>query len=199
MSYCNINILNLSIASIYFLSYIVMANLIREELKKILTWHYSCSRVWEAWQYWTMTQDDFHPLEEDENIYKDIESLILSLPLQQQWGNEKIKELIERKIESLKFMYEWKEPLVQKWSPKHFWAIVCCEQLILEIDNLPPQSQWIPVSERFPETLTSILIAYDWYRVTLWFWDWMKYRVAADAESITTVTHWQPLPLPPNN
>ena len=46
-----------------------------QELKKILTGHYSCSRVWEAWQYGTMTQDDFSPLEEDENIYNDIKSL----------------------------------------------------------------------------------------------------------------------------
>ena len=49
------------------------------ELRKILMWNYSCSRVWEAWQYWTMTQDDFSPLEEDENIYNDIKSLFESL------------------------------------------------------------------------------------------------------------------------
>ncbi len=48
---------------------------IDSELKKILQWHYSCSRVWEAWQYWTMNQDDFSPLEEDENIYNDIRAL----------------------------------------------------------------------------------------------------------------------------
>lgn len=69
----------LSIEIIKLLGSKELSEQVTAELKKVLQWHYSCSRVWEAWQYWTMTQSDFYPLEEDENIYEDIFSLF-SLP-----------------------------------------------------------------------------------------------------------------------
>lgn len=35
---------------------------IRDEIAELLSDDYACTRAWEAWQYGTMTQDDFVPL-----------------------------------------------------------------------------------------------------------------------------------------
>ena len=40
---------------------------------------YSCGRVWEAWQYGTMTQDDFSPEWEDEELLASIADALLPL------------------------------------------------------------------------------------------------------------------------
>lgn len=40
---------------------------------------YSCTRVWEAWQIGTMTQDDFEPLEEDNEFIYELASSILEI------------------------------------------------------------------------------------------------------------------------
>jgi hypothetical protein len=46
---------------------------IREEIRKVLLDTYACTRVWEAWQVGTMTDDDFHPAWEDDDILDGIE------------------------------------------------------------------------------------------------------------------------------
>ena len=38
----------------------------------ILNGLYHCDRIWEAWQYGTMTQDDFILANEDDNIVEEI-------------------------------------------------------------------------------------------------------------------------------
>ena len=38
---------------------------------EILHDHYTCTRVWSAWGYGTMSQDDFHLAAEDDDIVSD--------------------------------------------------------------------------------------------------------------------------------
>jgi hypothetical protein len=46
--------------------------IIKNSIGEVCIGRYNCSRVWEAWQYGTMKEDDFSPLEEDENFYEEI-------------------------------------------------------------------------------------------------------------------------------
>lgn len=46
---------------------------LRDALAEVLGDVYVCSRVWEAWNVGTMTQDDFSPASEDEDL---LDSLI---------------------------------------------------------------------------------------------------------------------------
>jgi hypothetical protein len=57
---------------------------------------------------------------------------ILSLPLQQQWGNEKIKELIEKKIWSLEYA-QFPSSKTKEWAK-------ILKELLSEIDNPPPNN-----------------------------------------------------------
>lgn len=87
-----------------------------EELKSILKGNYHCGRVWEAWEIGTMTEEDFTPLEEDEDfiseikqffksqtkkdkikIYKDILAEFINLS-----DPTKLIEIIQSKINKLK-------------------------------------------------------------------------------------------------
>ncbi len=52
---------------------------IDKDLCLLLKGNYSCARVWEAWQYGTMKEEDFAPLEEDENIINDFQNFISKL------------------------------------------------------------------------------------------------------------------------
>ena len=54
---------------------------IKELIYSILQGNYSCSRVWEAWNYNTMSRDDFAPLEEDENIINDLFEIVKQVRL----------------------------------------------------------------------------------------------------------------------
>lgn len=56
----------------------------------ILQDHYTCTRVWSAWRYGTMSQDDFHFAAEDTDIISDTAKTLfdfvmsmVSLPLVQ--------------------------------------------------------------------------------------------------------------------
>ncbi|MBF4574692.1 hypothetical protein [Frondihabitans sp. VKM Ac-2883] len=40
---------------------------------------YACTRVWEAWQYNTMTQDDFTPANEDPDVIENVMAVIRPL------------------------------------------------------------------------------------------------------------------------
>src|SRR5690606_40716550 len=50
---------------------------LRQKVTEMLTGDYGCTRVWEAWQDGTMTEDDFVPLEETERV-DEIVDLILA-------------------------------------------------------------------------------------------------------------------------
>lgn len=109
-----------------------MSNLIdRDEAKKIV-------EDWEAITYNCNTIEESFAM---------IAEKIDSLPLQQQWGNDKIKELIKKKIQQVN-------------NPWNEWASIyktnVLQELLSEIDNLPPQSQCIPINE-------AMNFAY-WYR-----------------------------------
>lgn len=39
---------------------------------------YTCSRVWSAWSYGTMTEDDFVPVEADEEFLESLSEAILA-------------------------------------------------------------------------------------------------------------------------
>lgn len=54
----------------------VIAEAISEVLRDTV---YSCSRVWEAWQYNTMTPDDFSPAWEDEEVLDSAAAAVLVL------------------------------------------------------------------------------------------------------------------------
>ena len=45
---------------------------LKEEIEKCLECVYVCTREWSSWGVGTMTQDDFHPVNEDDNIVEDI-------------------------------------------------------------------------------------------------------------------------------
>ena len=43
---------------------------------EVLQDHYTCTRVWSAWSYGTMTQDDFRLAAEDDNIVSDTAKML---------------------------------------------------------------------------------------------------------------------------
>jgi hypothetical protein len=45
---------------------------LRDEVASALEDTYACTRVWEAWQYNTMTQNDFIPASEDDNVIQNV-------------------------------------------------------------------------------------------------------------------------------
>ena len=47
-----------------------------ERIRYFLQDNYACTRVWEAWSYGTMTEDDFTPMEDDEDIVNDFKTLV---------------------------------------------------------------------------------------------------------------------------
>ena len=53
---------------------------------------------------------------------------------------------------------------------------------------------WIPVSERMPETMTSVLVTGTWFHHAVSFWDGASW---CDLDYEPPVTHWMPLPAAP--
>jgi len=53
----------------------------KDQLYQVFRTRYNCSRVREARQYNTMSQEDFSPLEEDENIYDDVLNIFNNISL----------------------------------------------------------------------------------------------------------------------
>jgi len=56
----------------------------KQAIKDVLANHfrggiYACTRVWQAWQVGTMTQDDFIPLDEDDDFLEDLATELLNL------------------------------------------------------------------------------------------------------------------------
>jgi len=50
-----------------------------EKIAYILVGSYACTRAWEAWQVRTMTEADFFPLEEDEDVIGELVDLLTVL------------------------------------------------------------------------------------------------------------------------
>jgi len=63
-----------------------------------------------------------------------IRAKINSLPLQQQWGNEKIKELIQKKLEET--IRYWISTNESQYS-RILWRKLALQEILKEIDNLP--------------------------------------------------------------
>ena len=53
---------------------------------------------------------------------------------------------------------------------------------------------WIPVSERMPETMVSVLVTGDWFHHAIAFWDGGSW---CDLDFEAPATHWRPLPAMP--
>lgn len=93
--------------------------------------------------------------------------------------------------------------------------------LVLEAPTIDPESlrpQWIPVTERLPDTLVPVLIQHtymEWAGVTIGYitncgyWEWFGYFMGDDmlhypmgggtiCPGSEYVTHWMPLPEPYN-
>lgn len=71
------------------------------------------------------------------------------------------------------------------------------EKILAERDalNAPAAPDgWIPVSERMPETMVSVLVTGDWFHHDIAFWDGGSW---CDLDFEAPVTHWQPLPSAP--
>ncbi len=54
---------------------------IEEKIIYLLKGNYSCGRTWEAWQVGTMSEADFAPLEEDEELVNSLVALCTSTVL----------------------------------------------------------------------------------------------------------------------
>ncbi len=75
----------------------------RELIAQTLKGNYSCGRVWEAWQVGTMTQDDFTPLEEDDDVINDLvadfEALLIKTRQEAvEEGRDEVLEAIGRQL-----------------------------------------------------------------------------------------------------
>lgn len=81
------------------------------------------------------------------------------------------------------------------------------QEILSSLSSLPTQNEWIPVSERFPEPDTDIMVSYRGFNDILLVHevstdcerDWRNLDFYLPSVGIITdkVTHWMPLPLPP--
>lgn len=77
---------------------------------------------------------------------------------------------------------------------------VQAEQLSGNTEQVEPVSDanklggWIPVSERMPDTMISVLVTGDWFHHGVSFWDGASW---CDLDFEPPVTHWMPLPAAP--
>ena len=83
---------------------------IEEKIIHICKGNYSCGRVWTAWQYGTMTQEDFAPLEESEEFISEVMDLLKSeIDTAKQQGREEVKKQIDKTIDQLNWHEYWHE------------------------------------------------------------------------------------------
>lgn len=114
-------------------------------------------------------------------------------------------DYINKKIEKYSKMVE-KSEKIYKWNESkytfHWWASYWYEKWKLwDYEDMKDELQalwdgWIPVTERLPKPLINHIVwHHDW--MTLWvYYDWVWYWDSL--QHLYNVTHWQPLPLPPN-
>lgn len=68
-----------------------------ENIRYFLQDNYACLRVWGAWSYGTMTEDDFRPMEEDDDIVGDLKALI-AVEVERENKALKTERLIHRSV-----------------------------------------------------------------------------------------------------
>ena len=79
---------------------------------------------------------------------------------------------------------------------------LCQEYVTLEryqeamLQGAEPVQEWIPCSERMPEAMVSVLATGDWFDYAVTAWSGKEWLDFDDYEP--PVTHWMPLPSPPN-
>lgn len=64
------------------------------------------------------------------------------------------------------------------------------------LQGAEPVQEWIPCSERMPEAMVSVLATGDWFDYAVTAWSGKEWLDFDDYEP--PVTHWMPLPSPPN-
>lgn len=99
----------------------------------------------------------------------------------------------------------WEEIREKLWAeanPSGSWYSwdermkLMCETACKRIAELEAERRWVEFSERLPEDSSSILIRYLHGEVVVGFWDgddWHDH----DGVAPSHVTHWMPLPKPP--
>lgn len=96
----------------------------------------------------------------------------------------------------------------QERARKDDEAIHILSQRVLDLESLLSQEKerhrWIPVSERLPENDSDVLVILEkykpeskWKRRTVALWDEPKGLWFDEKCNVVNVTHWQPLPAPP--
>ena len=83
---------------------------------------------------------------------------------------------------------------------EHF--VLGIETVLEYAENLPTieQPKWIPVSERLPESNTSVLVAdtrVDYVSFWVYAGDGLWYGGEFNTWGTEDITHWMPLPQPP--
>ena len=78
---------------------------LEDRIRYFLDELYTCGRVWEAWSYGTMTEDDFTNCAEDEDIVNDFKTLIAT---EQKHQLEKIRTGLKDKAHSRK-CFDWNQ------------------------------------------------------------------------------------------
>ena len=174
--------------------------LARYRLAQALGDAYDCNRVWEAWSYGTMSQDDFSMVaEDDDRLYEIVEAVCAPL----------LSSIAELEKQVAEFETKWDETDA---------ALAEAES---RIDALSKDAEWQPI-ETAPKTGRTILIGYfnklgnwrtmrgEWFSreyIDEYFEDpdmvepgWYEVTVEADESPNcwpTNPTHWKPLPKPP--
>ena len=115
----------------------------KQKLYQVFRTRYNCSRVREARQYNTMSQEDFSPLEEDEEIYDEVLNIFWWVSLSRvlsalgdeypcsyqvdMWYIDILDEKLS-KIPRKLLTEDWSDAMLSDQSPetiKAIWEIVC--------------------------------------------------------------------------
>jgi len=87
---------------------------LKTKIEQMLSDDFACTRVWEAWQVGTMTQDDFVQLSETERVDE-----LLAL-----FESEKAKEVAEARIDELRLVDAAYHHIIEMKSPVSVQSLV---------------------------------------------------------------------------
>ena len=109
----------------------------------------------------------------------------------------KILEKYRSKIESEENRFRKEKNY--EWADNNNAVKLLLQKIIDEISSLPSDTQWIDVNDKSPDWIVlaiwyqdEMLIWYCWDEYGDWTCEW-------DNIILEKVTHWMPLPIPPNN